>query len=254
MDGDAIGLLEARLSDGGFSRVAGADEVGRGALAGPLVAAAVVLPAEAEIEGLRDSKLCTRLQRETLAARIREVALAVSIVRVQPWKIDRTGLQKCNLQALRRALKGLEVSPDYVLVDCFKLKRLPYPALAVKKGDVVSKAVAAASIVAKVHRDAAMKRYHRKHPRYGFATNVGYGTREHWDALKKWGPCDIHRRSFFGVTGFPEGSEPRRRRPGPKRPESAPQGGVNLSPEVADFGEETERAVERVVEEIEAES
>ena len=255
MDGDAIGLLEARLSDGGFTRIAGTDEVGRGALAGPLVAAAVVLPAEVEIEGLRDSKLCTRAQREALERRIREVALAVSIVRVQPWKIDRTGLQKCNLQALRRALKRLEVPPDYVLVDCFKLKRLPYPALAVKKGDVVSKAVAAASIVAKVNRDAAMRRYHRKHPRYGFATNVGYGTRQHWDALKEWGPCDIHRRSFFGVTGFPEGSEPRRSRRGSKRPESRSQSGVNLSPEVADFGGKPEHfeEVQRRVEEIEAE-
>ncbi|MDQ4146021.1 MAG: ribonuclease HII [Actinomycetota bacterium] len=235
MDGDAIGLLEARLSDGGFRQIAGADEVGRGALAGPLVAAAVVLPPDVEIEGLRDSKLCTRAQREDLARRVREVALAVSIVRVQPWKIDKTGLQKCNLQALRRALKGLEVPPDYVLVDCFKLKRLPFPALAVKKGDVVSKAVAAASIVAKVHRDAAMRRYHRKHPRYGFATNVGYGTREHWDALKQYGPCDIHRKSFFGVMGFPDDGPPRRGRGRPKRADSSANGGVIQSPEVGDF-------------------
>lgn len=244
MDGDAIGLLEARLSDGGFTQVAGADEVGRGALAGPLVAAAVVLPPNVEIEGLRDSKLCTRAQREALEKRVREVALAVSIVRVQPGKIDRAGLQKCNLQALRKALIGLDVSPDYVLVDCFKLKRLPYPALAVKKGDVVSKAVAAASIVAKVHRDAAMRRYHRKHPRYGFATNVGYGTREHWDALKEWGPCDIHRRSFFGVLGFPEGSEPRRSRGRPRPADSSPQSGVIRSSEVADFEEGFDRSGE----------
>ena len=239
MDGDAIGLLEARLSDGGFRQVAGADEVGRGALAGPLVAAAVVLPSDIDIPGLRDSKLCTRAQREALAARIRDVALAVSIVRVQPARIDRAGLQKCNLQALRRALKGLSVSPDYVLVDCFKLKRLPYPALAVKKGDLVSKAVAAASIVAKVHRDAAMRRYHRKHPRYGFATNVGYGTREHWDALREWGPCDIHRRSFYGVMGFPEDdpSHPRRSR---YRPSPCVEDGVMDAREVGDFMEDME--------------
>ena len=242
MEGDALGLLESRLGDRGFSRVAGADEVGRGALAGPLVAAAVVLPADADIPGLRDSKLCTRSQREALATRIREVAFAVSIVRVQPGRIDRAGLQKCNLQALRRALKGLEVDPDYVLVDCFKLKRLPYPALAVKKGDVVSKAVAAASIVAKVHRDAAMRRYARKHPRYGFATNVGYGTREHWDALKQWGPCDIHRRSFFGVTGFPDDDDGSRRgRRGRKPPTSGPEGGVIDPREVGDFEEEIYR-------------
>ena len=239
MEGDALGLLEARLSDGGFTQVAGADEVGRGALAGPLVAAAVVLPADVDIPGLRDSKLCTRGQREALATRIREVALAVSIVRVQPWRIDRAGLQKCNLQALRRALTGLEVSPDYVLVDCFKLKRLPYPALAVKKGDFVSKAVAAASIVAKVHRDAAMRRYHRKHPRYGFATNVGYGTREHWDALREWGPCDIHRRSFYGVMGFPD-DDPSRPPRARYRARSPLEDGVIDAAEVGDFVEEME--------------
>ena len=235
MEGDAIGLLESRLSDGGFTRVAGTDEVGRGALAGPLVAAAVVLPADADIPGLRDSKLCTKVQREKLSKLIHEVALAVSIVRVQPWRIDRAGLQKCNLQALRKALKGLEVAPDYILVDCFKLKRLPYPALSVKKGDVVSKAVAAASIVAKVHRDAAMRRYHRKHPRYGFATNVGYGTREHWDALNKWGPCDIHRRSFYGVLGFTEDGVARR--PEDLVVQNTPESGVIEPVEVGDFTE-----------------
>lgn len=200
----ARGLMENRLASAGFDHVAGADEVGRGALAGPLVAAAVVLPHGVEIDGLRDSKLCTRLQRERLAKEIKSVALAVSVVRVRPDKIDRMGLQRCNLQALRRALRGLDVMPDYALIDAFRLRRLPFPALGVIKADVVSKSVAAASIVAKVHRDAAMRRYARRHPGYGFATNVGYGTREHWRALKERGPSAIHRRSFFGVTGFPE--------------------------------------------------
>lgn len=198
----ACGVLEARLEEAGFRHIAGADEVGRGALAGPLVAAAVVLPAEVRIDGLRDSKLCTRLQRNRLAEEIMDVALGVSIVRVQPWRIDRIGLQKSNLNALRRALNGLQVDPDYILVDCFKMRRLQHPSLAVKKGDVVSKSVAAASIVAKVHRDAAMRRYQRRFPDYGFASNVGYGTRYHWNALKQYGPCEIHRRSFYGVTGF----------------------------------------------------
>jgi ribonuclease HII len=199
---DASGLLEARLAAAGFERVAGVDEVGRGALAGPLVAAAVILPADARLDGLRDSKMCTRLQRERLAADIRDVALATAIVRVQPDRIDRVGLQRCNLDALRRALKSLSVEPDYVLVDGFRLRRMSIPALAVKKADAVSKNVAAASIVAKVTRDRAMRRYHRRFPQYGFSHNVGYGTREHWDALQQYGPCPIHRRSFFGVTGF----------------------------------------------------
>jgi ribonuclease HII len=200
---DACGLLESRLSDAGFERVAGVDEVGRGALAGPLVAAAVILPPGAELDGLRDSKMCTRLQRERLAAEIREVALAVSIVRIQHDRIDRVGLQRCNLDALRRALRHLTLTPDYVLVDGFRLKRMPTPALAVKKADAVSRSVAAASIIAKVHRDAAMRRYHRKYPQYGFRSNVGYGTSEHWAALQEFGPSPIHRRSFYGVLGFP---------------------------------------------------
>lgn len=201
---NAPGRLEARLNQAGFEWVAGADEVGRGALAGPLVAAAVILPPDAEIEGLRDSKLCTRLQRERIAEEVREIALAVSVVRIRPDRIDRDGLQRCNLQALRRALKRLEIVPDYVLLDAFRMKRLKWPGLAVKKADVVSKNVAAASIVAKVHRDRSMRRYHRRYPQYGFDTNVGYGTSEHWTALKRFGPCEIHRRSFFGVVGFPD--------------------------------------------------
>lgn len=202
---DAPGVMEARLSEAGFRLVAGVDEVGRGALAGPLVAAAVILPQDAHIEGLRDSKLCTRLQRERLAAEIRGMAVAVSVVRVQHDRIDRIGLQRCNLDALRRALRGLNVAPEYVLLDCFKLRRLSVSALAVKKADAVSKNVAAASIVAKVHRDAAMRRYHRRWPMYNFRENVGYGTREHWSALNQFGPCPIHRRSFYGVMGFPDG-------------------------------------------------
>ena len=198
------GRLEARLTQVGFEHVAGADEVGRGALAGPLIAAAVILPPDAHIEGLRDSKLCTRLQRERIAEEVKRVALAISIVRVRPDRIDREGLHRCNLKALRKALNGLEVTPDFVLLDAFRMQRLSWPGLAVKKADVVSKNVAAASIVAKVHRDRIMRRYHKRYKGYGFDTNVGYGTSEHWAALQRLGPSAIHRRSFFGVIGFPD--------------------------------------------------
>jgi ribonuclease HII len=203
---EAEGLMEARLHEVGFEHVAGCDEVGRGALAGPLVAAAVILPPEAEIPGLRDSKLCTKLQLRRLEQEIREVARAVSVVRVHPWTIDREGLNPANIKALRHALRGLGHDPDYVLVDAFRIRRLRWPSLAVKKADAVSKSVAAASIVAKVYRDAAMRRYHKRYKQYGFASNVGYGTRYHWNALKRHGPCRIHRRSFFGVIGFPDES------------------------------------------------
>lgn len=204
MTEDASGLLETRLGEAGFELIAGADEVGRGALAGPLVAAAVVLAPGVEIPGLRDSKALTRGRREELAKLIHARALAVSIVHAPHSSIDRVGLQKANLGALRRALKGLAVSPDYVLIDCFRLGRLPCPSLGIKKGDVVSTSVAAASIVAKVHRDAVMRRYHRRYTRYGFASNAGYGTRHHWAALQRHGPSPIHRTSFFGVVGFPD--------------------------------------------------
>ena len=204
MTEDATGLMETRLQQAGFERVAGADEVGRGALAGPLVVAAVVLPPDVEIPGLRDSKKCTRLQRERLASEIEDAALAISVVRVHHNTIDKSGLQRSNIRALGKALRSLGVDPDYILVDCFNLKRLPCPSLGVKKGDAVSKNVAAASIIAKVTRDAAMRRYHRKHPQYGFASNVGYGTRHHWRALQRYGPSPVHRLSFFGVVGFPD--------------------------------------------------
>lgn len=230
------GLLEDRLHARGFTAVAGADEVGRGSLAGPLVTAAVILPPDLPIEGLRDSKQCTRLQRERLAEQIEDVALAMCIVRVRHDRIDREGLQRCNLQALRKALNGLDVQPDYALIDGFKLKRLAYPGLAVKKGDAVSRSVAAASIVAKVYRDRAMRRYHRRYPAYGFATNVGYGTRAHWDALIRLGPSEIHRRSFYGVTGFPEDQgEPDRRSKKRMR-----QGGAQEDPEARHLSEADE--------------
>lgn len=197
-----MGLMEARLADVGFEHVAGADEVGRGALAGPLFAAAVVLPPDAEIPGLKDSKLCTRLQRERLAVEIEKVALSVSVVRVRPDRIDRAGIQACNREALRKAVRGLAVEVDYVLIDFMRMRKLPWPGLLVKKADAVSKNVAAASIVAKVKRDAVMRRYHRKYPEYGFDRNVGYKSRQHWDALIRLGPSPIHRRSYYGVEGF----------------------------------------------------
>jgi ribonuclease HII len=202
MVGDALGLMEKRLSDAGFELVAGVDEVGRGALAGPLFAGAVILPIDITIEGLRDSKMCTRLQRERLSEEIKKRAVAWSVVRIRPDKIDRAGIQACNREALRRAVRNLGVTPEYVLVDFMRMKRLPWRGLLVKKADACSKNVAAASIVAKVARDATMRRYHRKYPEYGFATNVGYKSRQHWDALVRFGPSPIHRRSFYGVEGF----------------------------------------------------
>ena len=193
------GFIERELHAQGFPLVAGTDEVGRGALAGPLVAAAVILPADLDFSGLRDSKLLTPKVRERTAVWIRENALALSIVRITPAVIDRRGLHKSNIRALRAAISKLEPRPSYALTDGFPVSRMPCPALSIKKGDAVSATVAAASIVAKVFRDRAMKRLHRRYPAFGFARNKGYGTGEHWRALREHGPCDVHRMSFKGV-------------------------------------------------------
>lgn len=193
------GFIEHTLHAQGFALVAGTDEVGRGALAGPLVAAAVILPEDFDLEGLRDSKLLTPLARERMAAAIHERALAVSLVRITPQVIDRRGLHKSNLRALRAAIARLDPRPDYALTDGFPVKRMPCPSLGIKKGDRVSASVAAASIVAKVVRDRAMRRLHRKFPAFGFVRNKGYGTAEHWRALRDVGPSPVHRMSFKGV-------------------------------------------------------
>jgi ribonuclease HII len=195
----ASALFEDRLHDAGFSRVAGTDEAGRGALAGPLVAAAVVLPADHGIVGLADSKLLTPLRRAQLAVEIEQAALAVSVARIGPDRIDAHGLQRANLALLARALRTLPGGYDYALADGFPLPRMPAPVLGMRKGDQVAACVAAASIVAKVTRDRIMVRAARRYPGYGFERHKGYGTDEHWAALRALGPSAYHRYSFAGV-------------------------------------------------------
>jgi ribonuclease HII len=178
-----LGRYERELRAQGFSRIAGVDEAGRGALAGPLVAAAVILPPGFDLEGLADSKALTPAAREELYGRILAGALAWSIRRCSPERIDRRGLHRMNLWLLRRCVRTLPIEPDYVLTDGFSVGRLPVPTLSIRKGDAVVASVAAASILAKVTRDRIMDRYHRR-------------IREH-------GPCPIHRRSFGGVEEGP---------------------------------------------------
>jgi ribonuclease HII len=195
-----IDHYERRLRDRGFRLLAGVDEAGRGALAGPLVAAAVVLPDDFDCEGVEDSKLLTRRQRERAYERVMERAVAVSVCRAMPRRIDRYGLHRTNKSLLRKAVRSLPLSPDFVLTDAFPLYRMNgVPCLSVRKGDVVTVSVAAASVVAKVTRDRIMDRYHRRFPEYGFDTNRGYGTQRHWDALWHLGPTPIHRMSFNHV-------------------------------------------------------
>jgi ribonuclease HII len=194
-----LGRYERRLREQGFARIAGVDEAGRGALAGPLVAASVILPEEFDLAGVADSKVLTVAQRESAYARIAAQAVAVSVCRVTPETIDRRGLHRSNLALSRRAVRTLAVIPDYVLCDGWPIPRLRLPSLSIKKGDAVTASVAAASIVAKVVRDRAMVRLHRRFPEFGFDHNKGYGTAEHWEVLDRLGPTPVHRLSFNGV-------------------------------------------------------
>lgn len=193
--------FEWSLRDQGYAVIAGVDEVGRGALAGPLIAAAVVLPdgAQAGLEGLKDSKLLDAGRRETLAGALRACAIAWSVGRAEPEEIDRVGIQHANMAAMRRALDGLGVACDYVLADAFELKGLDMPCLGLVRGDKRSASIAAASIVAKVTRDEFMVSLGARYPGYGFEHHVGYGCAEHFAALDRLGPCPAHRRSFAPV-------------------------------------------------------
>lgn len=182
--------------------VAGADEAGRGACAGPLVVAAVVLPLERrdEIDELADSKLLTVAARERVLERVQRAARAVSVIVVGSAEVDRFGVHKANLEAMRRAVARLDVRPGYVLTDGFPVAGMASPGLGVWKGDRVSANVAAASVVAKVTRDEMLRRLDEQHPGYGFAEHKGYSTPEHQAALERLGPCPEHRQSYANVS------------------------------------------------------
>jgi ribonuclease HII len=181
-------------------RVAGVDEVGRGPLAGPVVAAAVILHPAAPIDGLRDSKLLTPRQRRRLAHEIRARALAWGVGRAGPRRVDAVNVLQATWHAMRAALARLPVAPDLVLVDgSLRIPGLDRPQRAVVAGDRRSASIAAASILAKVVRDALMARADRRYPGYGFRRHKGYATAAHIEALARLGPCPLHRRSFRGV-------------------------------------------------------
>jgi ribonuclease HII len=193
-----LSRYERALRAQGFRRVAGADEAGRGAAAGPLVAAAVVLPEGFDLAGIRDSKLLSPAQRDEAYERI-VAGASYAVAKAEPPVIDRRGLHRTNLALLRRAVTRLDPPPDYVLTDGFPVPKIPVPSLGVKKGDAVAASVAAASIVAKVTRDRIMDRLHRRFPTFGFDHNRGYATPEHLEILDRVGPCAVHRLSFSCV-------------------------------------------------------
>lgn len=193
--------FERVLQRAGFPHVAGADEAGRGACAGPLVVAAVVLPAgrRGEVPGLADSKLLTPRAREVAYDEVLGRATAVATVVVPPQEVDRCGLHVMNLRAMRQAVTRLTTTPSYVLTDGFPVSGLPAPALAMWKGDRLAACVAAASVVAKVTRDRLLVELARTHPAYGFEVHKGYSTPEHMAALAGHGPCREHRFSYANV-------------------------------------------------------
>jgi ribonuclease HII len=187
---------ERELWADGLCRVAGVDEAGIGPLAGPVVAAAVVFPPEAGLEGVDDSKRLTPLRRLELAEEIKRLAVTYSVVEIGPVEIDRLNIYQAGLEAMRLAVEGLAVRPDYLLVDGRAIPGLTIPQERLIKGDARSHAIAAASILAKTARDAVMVGFDREYPGYGFASHKGYPTEAHRDAIRELGPSPIHRRSF----------------------------------------------------------
>jgi ribonuclease HII len=191
--------FERRLTRQDYHCIAGVDEAGRGPLAGPVLAAAVVLPAQFELPGLTDSKKLTARARERLYPLIREQAVAFGIGLASAAEIDAINILQATLLAMRRAIGRLARPADYLLVDGITPVPLPLPQQALKKGDSRSLSIAAASVLAKVVRDRLMCIYDRRFPDYGFAGHKGYGSAAHRAAIARFGPCPLHRRTFRGV-------------------------------------------------------
>ncbi len=196
--------LEARRR--GYRRVAGLDEAGRGPLAGPVVAAAVILPTRCRLSGIDDSKQISESERTRLYEVIVRRARAVAVGVATEQEIDRVNILEATRLAMRRALASLTLPADYLLIDAVTLSHLAIPSRSIIKGDMLSMSIAAASIVAKVTRDRMMVQYHHAYPDYNFLSHKGYGTEEHLQRLAQHGPCAIHRRTFAPVAQILSGS------------------------------------------------
>jgi ribonuclease HII len=186
----------------GYQRIAGVDEVGRGPLAGPVVAAAVILPREGIGEKLFDSKKISSKKREHLCKIILAEAQGIGIGIIGQEEIDRINILQATLKAMALAIDNLPIPPDFVLIDGLHGPQIPIPQKPIRKGDQLCNSIAAASIVAKVTRDRMMWECHQKYPQYNFAKHKGYGTKEHRRAIEKFGICDLHRKTFRGVKEY----------------------------------------------------
>jgi ribonuclease HII len=196
-----IGIdFENRAVSEGFRLIAGVDEVGRGCLAGAVVAAACILDLTKPLPaGLNDSKKLTEKWREAIAEELKENVIAFSIGQVEADEIDRINILQATKKAMRLAIEKLTPNADFLLIDAVQLKEINLPQKAIIKGDAISASIAAASILAKTYRDNLMREMCKVYPQYGFSKHVGYGTRAHFEALRQYGACPLHRKSFKGV-------------------------------------------------------
>lgn len=194
---EALKVIEKAYYQKGYHRIAGVDEAGRGPLAGPVYAAAVILPGDVQIPGIDDSKKLSEKKREALFDVICDKAVAYNIASVPETVIDEVNILNATFLAMNQAVKGLSVQPDFVLIDGNRIQGMALPHETVVKGDAKSISIAAASILAKVSRDRYIKEIAVRYPQYGLEKHKGYGTREHIAALRQYGPCPIHRKSFL---------------------------------------------------------
>jgi len=197
-------MIEAKLISTGFKNIAGVDEAGRGACAGPLVIAAVILdnPLSEKFVEVRDSKALTEKQREQLYRLIIDNSISYAIISATVTEIDSGGVHRANIEGMRRAVLGLKSKPEYVLTDGYKIAGLAIPALAIWKGDQVAVSISAASILAKVTRDRIMRGLDSEYPNYGMSSHKGYITKKHSAALAKFGVTEIHRKSFANIANL----------------------------------------------------
>jgi len=192
-------FYEALAGKDGYALIAGVDEAGRGPLAGPVVAAAVIMPTGLTLSGVKDSKKMTERAREKAFYVINQNAIAIGIGVVSHRAIDESNILNASLEAMKQALSYLDPAPEYALIDGINKIPVIIPQRCIKKGDQLSHSISAASIMAKVYRDRIMRSYHMLYPEYGFKKNKGYGTAAHLEALRRYGPCPIHRLTFRGV-------------------------------------------------------
>ena len=200
--GQDLWSFEKKALQKGFSKIAGIDEAGRGPLAGPVVSAAVILPVSFQVPGVIDSKKLTPKKRYYLYEKIYDKAVSIGIGIIDPFEIDRINILQAALAAMVSAVENLAPQPEFLLIDGTFSISSPLPQEAIPKGDTLSISIAAASIIAKVTRDNLMERYHQDYPQFGFSKHKGYPTTSHKEAIRQFGCCPIHRKSFKGVKEY----------------------------------------------------